>query len=224
MFGKRMVDGWMTTLVISLIASPVLAQGNEETTDRRSPVVRDESGKVIQDPFPQRIELPEGILDGGSEWLNVGGEITLKDLRGKIVLIDFWTYCCINCIHVLPDLKKLEHKYPNELVVIGCHSAKFDNEKDSANIRDAIVRYEIEHPVVNDNQMLIWRKFGTRSWPTIVLIDPEGNFLGRASGEGNGEVLDELIGKLAAYHRAKYPTSVERMYAIEPEIEWYEDP
>ena len=74
----------------------------------------------------------------------------LKDLRGKIVLLDFWTLCCINCIHTLPDLAKLEKKYANELVVIGVHSAKFDNEKDTESIRKAILRYEISHPVVND--------------------------------------------------------------------------
>ena len=97
-------------------------------------------------------------LDGGTAWLNTAGPIRLKDLRGKFVLLDFWTYCCINCIHTLPDLAKLEKKYANQLVVIGVHSAKFDNEKDSAAIRKAILRYEISHPVVNDAEMKIWRK------------------------------------------------------------------
>src|SRR6185503_4586760 len=94
-------------------------------------------------PFPDRPKAPE--LDGGVEWLNAGGPISIKDLRGKVVLLDFWTFCCINCMHVLPDLKYLEHKYPKEVVVVGVHSAKFDNEKDSGNIRKAILRYEIEH-------------------------------------------------------------------------------
>ncbi|MCA9070891.1 MAG: hypothetical protein KDA84_18305, partial [Planctomycetaceae bacterium] len=113
------------------------------------------------------------------------------------------TYCCINCIHVLPDLKYLEKKYPNELVVIGCHSAKFDNEKETENIRKAILRYEIEHPVVNDSQMRIWRSLGIRSWPSLLVVDAEGNACLLASGEGNREYLDELIGKLIKYHKAK---------------------
>ena len=86
------------------------------------------------------------------EWLNTTRPISLADLRGKFVLLDFWTYCCINCMHMLPELKKLEQAYPNELVVIGVHSAKFESEQDTENIREAVLRYEIEHPVVNDRR------------------------------------------------------------------------
>ena len=159
--------------------------------------------KGLPNPFPNRFKLSGDELSGGVEWINTSGEIELKDLRGKVVLLDFWTFCCINCMHILPDLKFLEHKYPKELVVIGVHSAKFDNEKDSENIRRAALRYEIEHPIVNDAEMKIWRGFGVRAWPTIGLIDPEGYFCGVASGEGNRELLDEVIAKLIAYHRAK---------------------
>jgi|694.fasta_scaffold17366_8 thiol-disulfide isomerase/thioredoxin len=154
-----------------------------------------------ENPFPKRFKAPD--LEGGAGWLNCGGPITLKDLRGKVVLLDFWTFCCINCMHILPDLKFLERKYPKELVVVGVHSAKFDNEKESENIRRAIVRYEIEHPVVNDAEMTIWRKFGVNSWPTLVLIDPEGNYCGYVSGEGQRELLDAVVEKLVTYHRAK---------------------
>lgn len=157
--------------------------------------------EVIENPFPKRHPSPE--LDGGVEWLNAAGPISVKDLRGKIVLIDFWTFCCINCMHVLPDLAYLEHKYPNELVVIGVHSAKFDNEKETGNIRKAILRYEIEHPVVNDANMDIWRKFGVNSWPSLVVLDPEGNYCGYVSGEGNRKLLEEVINRLIAYHKAK---------------------
>jgi thiol-disulfide isomerase/thioredoxin len=161
----------------------------------------DKEAAVNENPFPGRMPAPG--LEGGKEWLNTSGEITLKDLRGKVVLVDFWTYCCINCMHVLPDLKYLEHKYPKELVVIGVHSAKFDNEKETENIRRAILRYEIEHPVINDANMTIWRKYRVNSWPTLVLIDPEGNYCGFISGEGQRELLDHVVGRVAAYHRAK---------------------
>jgi thiol-disulfide isomerase/thioredoxin/flagellar basal body rod protein FlgG len=159
------------------------------------------SNLALKNPFPKAVPAPS--LDGGSEWLNTSGEITLKDLRGKVVLIDFWTYCCINCMHVLPDLAYLEKKYPNELVVIGCHSAKFDNEKETDNIRRAIQRYEIKHPVINDSNMTVWRKYGVRAWPSMVLIDPEGNYCGHLSGEGNRELLDKVLERVIAYHRAK---------------------
>jgi thiol-disulfide isomerase/thioredoxin/sugar lactone lactonase YvrE len=155
-----------------------------------------------QDPSPGAIAVPEGILDGGTAWLNTAGPISMKDLRGKVVLLDFWTYCCINCMHVLPDLKFLEEKYPNELVVIGVHSAKFENEKDSEAIRNAIMRYNISHPVVNDSEMLIWRKFGVRAWPTLALVDPQGRYLGSQGGEGNRELFDKVIGSLVEHHRA----------------------
>ncbi len=154
-----------------------------------------------ENPFPKRV--PSAGLEGGIGWLNTSGEITLKDLRGKIVLLDFWTYCCINCMHILPDLTYLEKKYPNELVVIGIHSGKFDNEKDSENIRRAILRYEIEHPVINDANMALWRKFNINTWPSFALIDPEGNYCGALSGEGNRDNLDLVISRVIAYHKSK---------------------
>lgn len=182
-------------------ADPKKPDPKKDTKTETKGVVVGKDGKPIENPFPGRFAAPS--LEGGTGWLNCSGEISLKDLRGKIVVIDFWTYCCINCMHVLPDLKYLEKKYEKELVVIGCHSAKFDNEKDTEAIRRAIVRYEIEHPVVNDSEMTIWRKFQVRSWPTLVLIDPEGNYVGQQPGEGNRELFDEVIGKLAEFHKAK---------------------
>jgi thiol-disulfide isomerase/thioredoxin/DNA-binding beta-propeller fold protein YncE len=156
---------------------------------------------AMDDKNEPKQKAPE--LDGGVEWLNCAGPIRLKDLRGKIVLLDFWTYCCINCIHVLPDLARLEKKYANQLVVIGVHSAKFDGEKDSKNIREAILRYHIEHPVVNDAQHRIWEAYDVHAWPTLVLIDPEGNYLGSVSGEGHYELLDRVIARLIQEHREK---------------------
>ncbi len=131
-----------------------------------------------------------------ARWLNTDTPLSIKKLRGKIVLVDFWTYCCINCMHVLPDLKRLEKKYPEHLVVIGVHSAKFETEKDVSNIRQAILRYDIEHPVVNDADMRIWDEYAVRAWPTLVLIDPEGRVVGSVSGEGNFDRLDAAISRL----------------------------
>ena len=137
---------------------------------------------------------PAPELDGGVAWLNTAGPLTPEGpASGKIVLLDFWTLCCINCIHILPDLAKLEKKYPNELVVIGVHSAKFDNEKDTESIRKAILRYEIEHPVVNDADH---EDLATLRRPTpgrrSCLIDPEGNFVGYDLRRGQlTSVLDQ---------------------------------
>src|ERR1043166_2986471 len=113
-----------------------------------------------------RIRAPE--LNGARGWLNTDKPLTLSALKGKVVLLDFWTYGCINCMHIIPDLKRLEKKYPNELVVIGVHSAKYENEKSEENIRRIIVRYELEHPVVNDADFAIWQSYGVHAWPTQV--------------------------------------------------------
>lgn len=159
------------------------------------------TGTTAQEKENENPAAPE--LEGGKAWLNTAGPVKLKDLKGKIVLLDFWTLCCINCIHIMPDLAKLEKKYPNELVVIGVHSAKFENEKDTNSIRKAILRYEIAHPVVNDADHTIWNAYGVNSWPTLVLIDPEGKVVGATTGEGNYEILDKVIGRLVEIHTKK---------------------
>ncbi len=152
-------------------------------------------------PFDGTRPAPE--FPEGAEWLNTDKPLTLASLKGKIVLLDFWTYCCINCMHIIPDLKKLEAKYPNELVVIGVHSAKFDNEKETHNIREAIQRYEIEHPVINDRDFAVWRGFGVRSWPTLVLINPNGKIIGGHSGEGIFDLFDDVIGQAVKHFDAQ---------------------
>ncbi|MGH7137629.1 MAG: thioredoxin-like domain-containing protein, partial [Pirellulales bacterium] len=115
----------------------------------------------------------------------------------------FWTYCCINCMHILPELKKIEAAYPRELVVIGVHSAKFENEEDSKNIAEAIQRYDIEHPVINDAQHAIWNRFGISSWPSVLLIDPEGKLVWGRSGEVEFKMLDAAIKAGLPYYRRK---------------------
>jgi len=139
-----------------------------------------------EQPQPQGpIRAPE--LDGAADWLNVSAPITIAQLRGKVVILDFWTYGCINCMHVLSDLKTLEQRFPQELAVIGIHSPKFTNEKSSENLKRILVRYEIEHPVANDADHAIWKRYGAQAWPTRVIIDPAGNLVGTAMGEGNLE-------------------------------------
>ena len=133
-------------------------------------------------------------FSSNATWINVDKPIRLADLKGRVVLLDSWTYCCINCIHVLPDLKFLERAFAGKPVaVIGVHSAKFKNEQDVANIESAVARYEIEHPVVVDNDHAVWNSYGVRAWPTFVLIDAEGNVRAQGSGEGLRRVLEKQI-------------------------------
>jgi DNA-binding beta-propeller fold protein YncE len=150
-------------------------------------------------PFRQRLRVPQ--LPGDLTWLNTNGPIELKDLHGKFVLLDFWTYCCINCMHILPELEKLEQAYPKNLVVIGVHSAKFETEKDSKNITEAIVRYRIKHPVVNDAGHVLWERFGVNAWPTLILIDPEGYAVWGTSGEITADQIDTILKRALPYYR-----------------------
>ena len=189
--------------------SPTAAANAEANSDNRDsqqeqPVEQQadpQQAAADENPFRRRIEMPEFPRD--LDWINTSSPLRLRDLKGKFVVLDFWTYCCINCMHVLPELKKLEKAYPNELVVIGVHSAKFETEKLSANIEEAVMRYEIEHPVVNDADHKIWDMIGVRSWPTLLLIDPEGNVVWGQSGEVKFETLDEILKLGLPYYRRK---------------------
>src|SRR6266850_4624142 len=160
-----------------------------------------EKGFLMSVQERSRVRAPE--INGGRGWLNTDKPLSLAALRGKVVLLDFWTYGCINCIHIIPDLKKLEKKYPNELVVIGVHSAKFENEKDTENIRRIVLRYEIEHPIVNDADFAIWKAYTVNAWPTRYLIDPAGYIIGRLSGEGGYDALDKAIADSVAEFRKR---------------------
>lgn len=143
------------------------------------------------------------------EWLNTSRSLNAEDLKGRVILVDFWTYCCINCIHIMPQLKELEERFGDKLTVIGVHSGKFDNEKNTQNIREAMMRYGIKHPVVNDESFKIWRTFGVRSWPTLVLINQEGQLKNVWSGEGDFKVISAEIEKLVADKLVSTPLPIE---------------
>ncbi|MFM7424577.1 MAG: thioredoxin-like domain-containing protein [Elainella sp.] len=141
-------------------------------------------------------ELPQ------THWLN-SAPLSLAELRGQIVLLDFWSYCCINCLHVLPDLKYLEQKYRGQLVVIGVHSAKFPNEQAVENVQQAALRHAITHPILVDSDLQVWQQYAIKAWPTFVLIDPQGYIVFQAVGEGKCQVLDQEIARLIADFRPR---------------------
>lgn len=177
--------------LLLLVALPAFAMSSRKTM----PPVED---KRLEGSFIHAPDFPAHL-----DWLNTDHKISLKDLKGKIVLLDFWTYCCINCMHIIPDLKKLEEKYPNELVVIGVHSAKFYNEKETDSIRHAIMRYGIKHPVINDRDLEVWESYAVNAWPTLILINPDGRIIGEQSGENIFELFDGLIAQAIRYYDQK---------------------
>ena len=140
------------------------------------------------------VHAPE--LAGAGGWINVAEPLSLAKLRGKVVLLDFWTFCCINCLHIIEELRPLEEAFPNDLVVIGVHSPKFPEESDHAAVERAVARHRIMHPVLDDPDMITWRRYGVRAWPTLALIDPRGYVRWMGSGEGYGPALLEVVGKL----------------------------
>ncbi|EMY36088.1 NHL repeat containing protein [Arthrobacter crystallopoietes BAB-32] len=140
----------------------------------------------------------------GRNWLNTGGkQLGLEDLRGKIVLLDFWTFCCINCLHVLDELRPLEEKYKDVLVTVGVHSPKFEHEADPVALAAAVERYEIHHPVLDDPELDTWQAYTARAWPTLVVVDPEGYIVAHLSGEGHAGGIESLVEELIAEHEAK---------------------
>ena len=146
-----------------------------------------------------RVRAPQLPADP-AYWLNTNGKaVSVAQLRGSVVLLDFWTYGCINCLHILPDLKYLEAKYADQpFVIIGIHSGKFDNERNRENIANAVKRLDIRHPVVCDNDHRMWEEYDVHAWPTLGILDPDGYYLGSLSGEGHREELDQIIARLLA--------------------------
>ncbi|MFT7835183.1 NHL domain-containing thioredoxin family protein [Saccharothrix sp. BKS2] len=148
-----------------------------------------------------RVRAPELV---GREWFNTGDrELKLADLRGKLVLLDFWTFCCINCLHVLDELRPLEAEFPDVLVTIGVHSPKFVHEAERAAVAAAVERYAVEHPVLNDPELTTWQNYAVKAWPTLVLVDPEGYVVHVAAGEGHLDALRQVVSEVVAEHEAR---------------------
>jgi thiol-disulfide isomerase/thioredoxin len=148
-----------------------------------------------------RVRAPQLV---GRGWLNTGGRsYSLADFRGKVLLLDFWTFCCVNCLHVLDELRPLEQEFGDVLVTVGVHSPKFEHEADPVALADAVERYEVHHPVLDDPELTTWQAYAVRAWPTLVVVDPEGYVVHVAAGEGHEEALRRVVADVVAEHEAK---------------------
>lgn len=178
---------WLLFLLLTLLSAacdsqqPTSSQGSSEQKKTRV--------------SPPAIEFPPGLA-----WLNVEKPLRLADLKGKVVILDFWTYGCINCLHVADELRIIEQKYPRNVAVVSVHTPKFDNEKNLETLRENVLRYDLEHPVINDTDYLIARAYGMRAWPTLIVIDPAGRVLGRLEGEKNVGILERVIDRMLREH------------------------
>lgn len=148
-----------------------------------------------------RVRAPE--LTGAGGWINTGGKaLTLADLRGSIVVLDFWTFCCVNCLHVLDELRELEERHRDSVVVVGVHSPKFVHEAGHQAVTDAVERYAVRHPVLDDPDLTTWKRYAVRAWPTLVVIDPEGYVVAQHAGEGHAHAITTLVAELEEEHAA----------------------
>lgn len=170
---------------------------------------------LAQDAPPSPQDLYEGQVappefPAGLDWINTENPLTMQGLIGKIVVFDFWTYGCINCIHMIPVYAQIEEKYAEEVVVIGVHSAKFDNEGQTNNLRQIVQRYNLQHPVINDNEFIVWQTYGAQAWPTLAIVDPRGNLVVRESGEIPFEALDRYLSGMIEYYDELDPDIIDR--------------
>jgi thiol-disulfide isomerase/thioredoxin len=189
----------MKTKTIILIAVLVIVVGSIYIFESQKvkPInYIDTSNKEVLDGESQYVTAPE--LVGVSGYINTE-KIKISDLKGKVVLIDFWTYSCINCIRTLPYLTAWDKKYRDKgLVIIGVHTPEFEFEKEYENVLDATKKYNIEYPVVQDNDYAIWQAYKNRFWPRKYLIDKDGFIRYDHIGEGGYEETELKIQELLA--------------------------
>lgn len=193
-------------LTLALLLAGGLAQAQERTPKQLF------EGETLAPEFPSDLD-----------WINVEDPLTMSGLVGKIVIFDFWTYGCINCLHVIPVLEQVERKFADEVVVIGVHSAKFENEGQTENLRQIVQRYGIHHPVINDNEFAVWRNYGARAWPTIAIVDPRGYWVIRQSGEIPFEAFDSYLSGMIEYYDAQDASVIDRT-TLELALEGAGDP
>ena len=187
----------MKRLSLILIMAALLMAGLAQAQQRTPKQLFE--GETLAPEFPTNLD-----------WINVENPLTMSGLVGKIVIFDFWTYGCINCLHVIPVLEQVEQKFAEEVVVIGVHSAKFENEGQTENLRQIVQRYGIHHPVINDNEFAVWRNYGARAWPTIAIVDPRGYWVIRQSGEIPFEAFDNYLSGMIAYYDEQDSSVIDR--------------
>ena len=139
----------------------------------------------------------------GLTWFNVEKPLSLSDVYGRILILDFWTFSCINCLHILPSLKRIERAFEDDVIILGVHSPNFPYERDVQNVQKAIQRYGIEHPVVHDPEFKLWDAYGAKVWPTLILVSPDGQIFARQAGEPDADKMMEAVGNAVRRYKAK---------------------
>ncbi|MFM0398505.1 thioredoxin family protein [Paraburkholderia aspalathi] len=189
-----MLSRLKTTATVALFAATVAAGAAAIATLVASPTASAAAGPVANQL--DNAAAPE--FTGIDKWLN-SDPLTLQQLRGKVVLVDFWTYTCINCIHVLPYVKTWNQKYKDQgLAVVGVHTPEYPFERSTDNVKSAIKRFGITFPVAQDNNYATWRAYDNQYWPAFYLVDKKGHVAYTHFGEGDYEQTEAKIKALLA--------------------------
>jgi thiol-disulfide isomerase/thioredoxin len=179
-----------TTVTVALAVVAVASSAAAIAGFVTSPVSDDGSAPAINQPAPN--------FTGIDKWLN-SDPLTMQQLRGKVVLVDFWTYTCINCIHVLPYVESWNQKYKDQgLVVVGVHTPEYSFERDTDNVQKAIKHLGITYPVAQDNHYATWSAYDNQYWPAFYLVDKKGNVVYTHFGEGDYDQTEAKIKALLA--------------------------
>jgi len=178
---KRSIIVWVGVVALVIVAG-LYVDSRQIVMPIPSPTA---SGQTNYGPAPE--------FTGITGWLN-SAPLTMAGLRGKVVLIDFWTYSCINCIRTLPYVTKWYDTYHDKgFVVVGVHTPEFTFEQDANNVKDAIARFGIHYPVAQDNDYATWKAYQNEYWPAEYLIDQSGNIVHEHFGEGEYDVTENAI-------------------------------
>jgi thiol-disulfide isomerase/thioredoxin len=179
-----------TAATIALAVAAVASSATAIASFVGSPAADSASGSVVNQVVPE--------FTGINHWLN-SDPLTMQQLRGKVVLVDFWTYTCINCIHVLPYVKTWNDKYKDQgLVVVGVHTPEYSFERDTDNVQKAIKRLGITYPVAQDNHYATWSAYDNQYWPAFYLVDKKGRVVYTHFGEGDYDQTEAKIKALLA--------------------------
>ena len=190
-----MLSRLKTTATVALFAATVTAGAAAIATLVASPAASAAAGPVANQ-LDNNATAPE--FTGIDKWLN-SDPLTLQQLRGKVVLVDFWTYTCINCIHVLPYVKTWNQKYKDQgLAVVGVHTPEYPFERSTDNVKSAIKRFGITFPVAQDNNYATWRAYDNQYWPAFYLVDKKGHVAYTHFGEGDYAQTEAKIQALLA--------------------------
>jgi len=190
----------LITFAIFILYIPISATEILPALSKNSELKSDPNTKAnITSPSDDAPELKNKY----GKWINTDKEITMEDLKGKVVLIEFWTFGCYNCTNTLPYLNKWYDKYKSdEFELIGVHCPEFDNERNYENVKASVERLGIRYPVLTDNEFSIWKEYDVHAWPTIFLIDKKGVIRYKKVGEGKYDKTEQMINELLVENKS----------------------